>query len=286
MLKKIKFFCSNVVTLYKRQSFKDKPTRTLFYILVMFFYLLFRITKTYKISINKKNYFYTYKPYTQMGMGGRGQFVLREYYDDFLAYGTKILPKSFNFIDVGCSRGFFTLYLLAHNDSDGRGVCIDPFEYALNDLKEVLKLNNFSNTKIVKGIISDKSEDNIFVRNTKVPSEASIIKKKTHKSSEGFYCKSYTIDQLIYSMNLISKVEFIKIDAEGAELEILQGSKRALKDFKPIIYLEATRKEKEIRNLLQNNNYLIYHFLNKKMLIAPENLLHTSILAIPKNYNY
>ena len=87
-------------------------------------------------------------------------------------------------------------------------------------------------------------------------------------------------------MNLISTVEFIKIDAEGAELEILQGSKRTLKDFKPIIYLEATRKEKEIRKLLQNNNYLIYHFLNKKMLLAPDNLLYTSILAIPKNYNY
>lgn len=286
MLKKIKNFCSNIVTLYKRQSFKNKPIRTLFYIAVMFLYLLFRVTKKYKIRINKKNYFYTYKPYIQMGMGGRGQFVLREYYDDFLAYGTKILPKSFNFIDVGCSRGFFTLYLLAHNDSEGRGICIDPFEYALNDLKEVLKLNSFLNTEIVKGIVSDRCKDNIFVRNTKVPSEASIIKKKTHISSDGFYSKSYTIDQLIYSMNLINTVEFIKIDAEGAELEILQGSKRTLKDFKPIIYLEATRKEKEIRKLLHNNDYLIYHFLNKQMILAPDSLLYTSIIAIHKSYNY
>ena len=285
MFKKIKNFYLNTSTLYKRQSFKDKPLRTMFYILVMFVYLLFGITKKYKLKINKKFFFYTYKPYTSIGMGGRGQFVLREYYDDFLAYGTKILPSSFNFIDVGCSRGFFTLHLLANNDSKGRGICIDPFQYALNDLSEVLKLNNFSNIKILKGIVSDKSADDIFLNNIITPSEASIIKKETNVSPKGFYCKSYTIDQLIYSMNLISTVEFIKIDAEGAELEILLGSKNVLKDFRPMIYLEVTRKEKEIRNLLHKNNYLIYHFLNKKLEIAPKNLLSTSILAIPKNYN-
>ena len=285
MFKKIKNFYSNIKTLYKRQSFKDKPIRTLFYIMLMFIYLLFRITKKYKIEINKKKYFYTYKPYIQMGMGGRGQFVLREYYDDFLAYGTKILPKSFNFIDIGCSRGFFTLYLLAHNSKEAKGICIDPFQYALNDLKEVLELNNFSNVEILKGVVSDKIESNIFVRNAKIPSEASIIQRAAYGSDDGFYCKSYTVDQLIYKMNLINNVEFIKIDAEGAEFEILLGSQNTLKNFKPIIYLEVTRKESEIRNLLQNNNYLIYHFLNKNMTVAPENLLHTSILAIPKNYN-
>ena len=118
-----------------------------------------------------------------------------------------------------------------------------------------------------------------------VPSEASIIQRAACGSDDGFYCKSYTVDQLIYKMNLINNVEFIKIDAEGAEFEILLGSQNTLKNFKPIIYLEVTRKESEIRNLLQNNNYLIYHFLNKNMTVAPENLLHTSILAIPKNYN-
>ena len=282
MFIKLKIFYSNIVTLCKRQSFRDKPARTIFYILLMFVYLLFKITKRYKIKINKKFYIYTYKPYTSIGMGGRGQFVLREYYDDFLTYGTKILPESFNFIDVGCSRGFFSLHLLAHNNLHGRGICIDPFQYALNDFKEILKLNNISNVEILKGVVSDKSKEKIFVSNVQIPSEASIIKKKTNISPDGFYCKSYTIDQLVYPMNLISSVNFIKVDVEGAELEVLLGSKNVLKNFKPIIYLEITRKEKEIKSLLQNNNYIIYHFLNKKIVIAPENILSTSILAIPK----
>ena len=112
-------------------------------------------------------------------MGGRGQFVLREFYDPFLSYGLDILPKKFNFIDVGCSRGFFTLYLLAINNPDSKGICIDPFNYALDDLSEVLKLNKFENIKIIHGVVSDKVNDKTFVHNTVIPSEASIIKKES-----------------------------------------------------------------------------------------------------------
>ena len=77
--------------------------------------------KIYKINIKGKFFFYTYKPYVQMGMGGRGQFVLREFYDPFLAHGLDILPKKFNFIDVGCSRGFFTLILFKYCPIDING---------------------------------------------------------------------------------------------------------------------------------------------------------------------
>ena len=77
----------------------------------MLIFLLFKIKKIYKINIRGKSFLYTYKPYLNMGMGGRSQFVLREYYDPFLTYGMETLPKNFNFIDVGCSRGFFTLFL-------------------------------------------------------------------------------------------------------------------------------------------------------------------------------
>ena len=195
-----------------------------------------------------------------MGMGGRGQFVLREFYDPFLAHGLDILPKKFNFIDVGCSRGFFTLFLLATNSSDAKGICIDPFDYALADLSEVLKLNKFENIQIIKGVVSDKTSDKIFVHNIEVPSEASVIKKESHENKKGFYCKSYTIDELIYSMNLIKSIEFIKIDAESAELEILKGSIKTLKQMKPIIYLEITKNEKEIRELLLENQYTFFHF--------------------------
>ena len=281
MFKKIKKNIFNIITMYKRLSFKNKPFRTIYYLSLMFFYLIFKIKKVYKIKIKGKDFYYTYKPYSSMGKGGRGQFVLREFYDPFLSYGLDILPKKFNFIDVGCSRGFFTLFLLAINNPGSKGICIDPFNYALDDLSEVLKLNKFENTKIIHGVVSDKVNDKIFVHNTDTPSEASIIKKESHLNKNGFFCKSYTIDQIIYSMNIVKSVEFIKIDAEGAELEILKGSMRTLKDMKPILYLEITKDEKDIRELLFKHDYEIFHFLNGHLESLNEKLPYTSVVAKP-----
>ena len=281
MFSKIKKNISNILIMYKRQSFKNKPVRTIYYLILMSIFLIFKIKKVYKINIKGKNFFYTYKPYLKMGMGGRGQFVLREFYDPFLTYGLDILPKKFNFIDVGCSRGFFTLYLLATNSSDAKGICIDPFDYALDDLSEVLKLNKFENVRIIKGVVSDKTKDKMFVHNIDVPSEASVIEKKSHINKKSFFCKSYTIDELIYSMNIIKSIEFIKIDAESAELEILKGSIKTLKQMKPIIYLEITKNEKEIKELLLKNHYTLFHFFNGKLEVIDGELPHTSVLAKP-----
>ena len=63
---------------------------------------------------------------------------MREYYDKFFFVGQKILPKKFNFIDVGCSRGFFSMYLLGLQNFNGKGLCVDPLSKALEDFKEIL----------------------------------------------------------------------------------------------------------------------------------------------------
>ena len=251
----------------------------------MLILLLFRIKINYKIKIKNKNFFYTFKPYLAYGMGGRGQFIFREYYDPFLLHGIKFLPKNFNFIDIGCSRGFFTLFLFASNETLGKGVCIDPFEYALTDLKEIIRLNSFSGAHILKGVVSDKIDENIFLRNTEIPSEASIVLKKNFNDTKGFYCKSFTIDQMINSMNLIDKVDVIKIDAESAEYEILLGGQETLKKFHPIIYMEVTRKENEIKELLLNYDYSLYYFFKGKFLPLSNEKSPGSILAIPQSLN-
>jgi FkbM family methyltransferase len=286
-LKRINFLFNRIFfgikSIISNIGFKKKPFRTIFLLIYLFILIIFKIRSTYKIKIKGKDYMYTFKPYLNFGMGGRGQFVFREYYDPFLNSGLKILPKSFNFIDVGCSRGFFSLFLLAHNDSEGRGVCIDPFDYALSDFKEVLLLNSLKNISILKGVVSNKINKKIYLNNIKIPSEASIVSNKFENNKDGFYCESFTIDQIINSMNLIKKVDFIKLDAEGAEFEILLGSIESLRKFKPIVYLENTRKEEEIKDLFLKHNYFLYYFNNDEILSLDNKKNPDSILALPRN---
>ena len=84
-------------------------------------------------------------------------------------------------------------------------------------------------------------------------------------------------------MNLIDSVEFIKLDVESAEFEVLLGSEETLRNFRPIIYLEITRKEKEIREFLIDNNYSLHHFSQGKLIPLKENVSPDSIVAKPLN---
>jgi len=79
----------------------------------------------------------------------------------------------------------------------------------------------------------------------------------------------------------MKSVDFIKIDAESAELQILNGSLKTLKEMKPILYLEITKDEKEIRELLLSYNYVLFHFLNGKLIKIEDKLPYTSIIAKP-----
>ena len=281
MFKLFNKFYLDLKTVLKSQAFKKKPLRTILNLLIVFFSLLIRIKINYKIKIKNKNFLYTFKPYMASGMGGRGQFIFREYYDPFLLNEINNLSKNFNFIDVGCSRGFFTLFLLAANNNAGKAICVDPFDYALSDLKEVISLNSFSNVHILKGVVSDKISERMLLQNITKPSESSIISKKEFQSNSGLYCKSFTIDQIVFSMNLIDRVDFIKLDAESAEYEILLGSLKTLKKYSPTIYLEVTRKRKEIEKLLLDYKYSLYYFSQEKFIPLNENESPGSILAKP-----
>ena len=79
----------------------------------------------------------------------------------------------------------------------------------------------------------------------------------------------------------MKSVDFIKIDAESAELQILKGSLKTLKEMKPILYLEITKNGKEIRDLLLSYNYTLFHFMNGKLKKLEDELPCTSVVAKP-----
>ena len=69
--------------------FNEKPFRTVYYIIRIILSDYFKLKINYEANINKSRFFYNYKPYSKSGLGGRGQYILREYYDKFFSVGKK-----------------------------------------------------------------------------------------------------------------------------------------------------------------------------------------------------
>jgi hypothetical protein len=68
-----------------------------------------------------------------------------------------------------------------------------------------------------------------------------------------------TLDQFI----TLPRVDVIKIDGEGMEADVLRGSERMLKKFKPILYVENDRIEKSeaLNQLIAGFGYRMFWHL-------------------------
>lgn len=152
-------------------------------------------------------------------------------------------------IDVGAKGGMFSLNKL--------GDFTDYFGFEPNP-NEISKLSNKKNTQYFPYIISGTNSDReLFI--TRNPSFSSLLKLNEHtfdkhlhlmkdfsKIKKGFEIKetittpSRTLETVIDSENL-NFIDFLKLDTQGTELEILKGSIDKLIDKKiGVIYAEVT----------------------------------------------
>ena len=172
----------------------------------------------------------------------------------------------------------------------GKMTSDEPLSKAVYDFKEILKLNDIKRAKIINGVVSNKSTKNTSLyRVNDKHGYYSLIKNvrfADEKILKKINTKSFTIDQLIFKKKYLKSVEFIKIDAEGAEYEILCKSLKTIRKFKPVIHCEVTRKKSDIFNLLKKNNYNLFTISYDN--ISPFKIkdFRGDLLAINKNTNY
>jgi FkbM family methyltransferase len=129
-------------------------------------------------------------------------------------------------------------------------------------------IRNIDNSKfqIFNVVLSDKKKEVRFYNN-KNSSGDSYYKENTyhHKDLEPEVVSTSTLDDLVKENNL-SLPDFIKIDTQGSELDILKGSTNSLLNCK-LIYLECPLARLNL-NDLNIQDYL--NFLNKIGFIPQE----------------
>ena len=97
----------------------------------------------------------------------------------------------------------------------------------------------------------------------------------------------YTVDVVTIDSYRFENVDFIKIDTEGNELNVLNGAIKTIKKYKPIIYYEDKgktdkdlKRRSEIEKLLQE---LGYNTQRTRRYWQKDKQSKADMLAIPKN---
>jgi len=129
--------------------------------------------------------------------------------------------KKGNFvIDAGAFHGYFAVYAAKIVGDSGKGVCFEPDKKSFRILSKNIQLNKLKNVILINKGLWSKNTTISF----KSAGERSTI-DFTNKSSEKI--EVTRLDDELKKIG-IKKIDFIKMDIEGAETEALLGAKKTL----------------------------------------------------------
>lgn len=179
------------------------------------------------------------------------------YDPDTLAVIRRYVDSNNICFDIGANIGAISFALAKEVQPDGKVFSFEPGPFIYQRLINNLQLNN-EYKEIITPInigLSDNEGCLSWNEDTGNRGNAGCIDIKKDGSIK---IKVTTLDNFMTEKK-IQKVDFIKIDVEGMELEVIMGGLETLKKIKPIIYFETRIEFEEIRNqkvLLEIENAL------------------------------
>ena len=163
------------------------------------------------------------------------------------------LKQGYIVYDVGANVGIYSLCASLGVGSSGYVYAFEPLERNLRYLRQHITLNNLQNCTVIASAVCDKEETLAFSAARWQPSMARL-------SADGeIKVPSTTLDICIYGEKRLKSPNVIKIDVEGAELEVLSGATRAISEFHPMIFLEIHGAElhRDCRDFLLARGYRV-----------------------------
>ncbi len=210
---------------------------------------------------------------------------------------TEIQP-GMTVIDVGANVGVYTFSAALRVGSSGHILAVEPFSGCTRCLEETCRLNQLDWITIHQGAASNyNGTARLFLHRAselnEIVSSIDEIERVADTSEE---VKCFSLDSLI-QQEKIDSVDFIKIDAEGHELQVLQGSEYLLNKFSPVILYENISGRKgsnsEVADFLKAYGYQVFiyqPYIKKLVPISAESQLQDrlNIIALPadKTKNY
>src|SRR5690606_19598684 len=148
------------------------------------------------------------------------------------------LPKKDAFIlDIGANIGQTSLWMAKHiQNTNSTIISFEPFPSTFEKLEKNVGLNQFKSIKIENlGLGATESEMEMAMHTR---SNSGGFRMHNPKYHTGKICKSISVTTLDkYLTAYEAKVDFIKIDVEGYEYQVLSGAVKTLKNH-PTLYLE------------------------------------------------
>lgn len=150
-------------------------------------------------------------------------------------------------LDIGASIGWYTCKIAKDVGENGRIIAVEPNPVNYYYLEKNITLNNLNNVTLLNiGVWNTRKELNLL---SKGYGSSLIFHKDLKNRKELVKIKVDTIDKIVSELK-IDKLDLIKMDIEGAEIEALIGARNILQDFNMLRLVIAAyhKNDKGIEN--------------------------------------
>ena len=185
------------------------------------------------------------------------------------------IQSDHNCIDIGCHKGEI-LEMILDQSPKGTHFAFEP----LPDYYEKLKLNFSNSVTIYPFALSDHAGEAVFHYVKNAPAYSGIQKRKYKVQDPEIEKINVQLKNLDEVIPAEINVDFIKIDVEGGEFDVMKGAQRILSDCKPLLIFEFGKgasdyygaNPSDIFNFLQNLGYSVFTLQNFVKNKSPFNL--------------
>ena len=150
------------------------------------------------------------------------------------------------FVDVGAGLGYYSFLL---HDNFNNILAIEPHPQKVERIKRVKELYGYDKVAILEAAISDKNgEERLYFG----PSRGmhSLVYNHKHGYST---VKTITLDSLLQGYD---EIDLVKVDVEGAEWKVLNGTKNVMDKIKSwVIELHDLKRAKKLEDLMKSHGY-------------------------------
>jgi FkbM family methyltransferase len=220
-----------------------------------------------------KNYIYTVRHGLARGLKRKGGL-------GFLPF-VKLTPEELflqnldltgkTIYDIGGFQGIFAIFFARAAGRGGRVITFEPNPLNYESILEIINLNKFTNTSARQIALGNKKKSGVMAFQPSNRGTGSLQEdiKKSILHDKGAATIEVDIDSLdnqIAAHNL-PQPDFIKVDVEGLEMDVLLGCVETLKKWKPKLFIEIhgidDRKKidnaRQIVTFLLERSYSLYH---------------------------
>jgi len=170
-------------------------------------------------------------------------------------------------VDAGAYLGLFSLLASKKVGPMGKVYAFEPISENYKLLKKSVKLNKAENIEVIPRALAEKEGMlSMVAEEGRFNQSSGFLKDGRAKRT----VKQISLDEFI-KQKKISRIDFIKVDTEGMEREVLTGAKRVIRKFKPRLAICTYHRpddSKIIKEIIQSSGQQYKFTQTEKKLYA------------------